>query len=181
MTAVALTSGSAGLRVAVGVATAAGVAAVAWSHRGHPVTAVLLSAAVLCYGALSAVDAAEQRLPNRITLPLAAATLAAVVTGAATGADAMAAVGAIGTGLAFAVVLAVLRFGMGDVKLALTVGMVAGWLGRDAVVATIVAGASAGAAAALVAIVVHRRRGLAFSFGPALAIGSVAGMMAVRS
>jgi len=176
-----LTRGQAGLRLAIGAATAAAVAAVAGSHRAHPVTAVLLSAAVLCYGALSAVDAAEQRLPNRITVPLAGATLAAVVMGAALRADVMAAVGAVATGLAFALVLALLRFGMGDVKLALTVGMVAGWLGRDAVVTTIVASGSAGAAAALLVIAAHRRLGVAFSFGPALAIGSVAGMVAVRS
>lgn len=153
----------------------------AWSHRGDLAVAVLLSAVVLCYGVLSAVDAAEQRLPNRITLPLAAATLGAVVVGAALRADPMAAVVAIGTGGAFAAVLCVLRFGMGDVKLALTVGMVAGWLGRAAVAATILAGASAGAVAALALILVHRRRGLAFSFGPALAFGSVVGMMAARS
>lgn len=177
----ALTTGRAGVRVAIGVATAAGVSAVAWSHRGDPVAAVLLSTAVLCYGALSAVDAAEQRLPNRITLPLAAVTLGAVVASAVLRADVMTAVGAIATGCAFAAVLLALRFGMGDVKLALTVGMVAGWLGRAAVVATIMAGASAGAAAALVVIVVHRRRGLTFGFGPALAIGSVAGMMAAHS
>ncbi|MEZ5407597.1 MAG: prepilin peptidase [Acidimicrobiales bacterium] len=178
---VALATGPAPVRAAIGVATAAGAAGVLWNHRAEPVMAALLAAVVLCYGALSAVDAAEQRLPNRITLPLAGATLAAVVVGAVTGGDVTAAVAAVGTGAAFAAVLVVLRFGMGDVKLALTVGMVAGWLGRAAVVATIMAGAAAGAAVALVLLAVHRRRGVAFSFGPALAIGSVVGMLAVRS
>lgn len=174
-------AGGAGMRAGIGAATAAGMAAVIWSHRTHPVLAALLSAAVLCYGALSVVDAAEQRLPNRVTLPLAAATLAAVVAGAALRADASAALAAVGTGVAFAVVLFVLRFGMGDVKLGLTVGMVAGWLGREAVVATVMAGASAGAVAAVALIVVHHRRGLSFSFGPALAIGSVVGMVVGHS
>lgn len=177
----ALTTRRAGVRAGIGAATVAGVAAVAWTHRGDPTVALLLSTAVLCYGALSAVDAAEQRLPNRITLPLAAATLGVVVASAVLRSDVMTAVGAIATGLAFAVVLLALRFGMGDVKLALTVGMVAGWLGQTAVVATVVAGASAGAAAAVVLIVVHRQRHLTFGFGPALAIGSVAGMMAAHS
>lgn len=176
-----LTTRRAGVRVAIGAATAAGAAAVVWSHRGDPAVAVLLSAAVLCYGALSAIDAAEQRLPNQITLPLAAVALGAVTVSAILRADVMTAVGSIVTGLAFAVVLLALRFGMGDVKLALTVGMVAGWLGRAAVVATIMAGASAGAAVALVLIVVHRQRRLTFGFGPALAIGSVVGMMAAHS
>lgn len=174
-------AGGAGMRVGIGAATVAGMAAVIWSHRTQPALAGLLSAAVLCYGALSVVDAAEQRLPNRVTLPLAAATLAAVVAGAALRADASAALGAVGVGVAFAAVLFVLRFGMGDVKLGLTVGMIAGWLGRGAVVATVMAGATVGAAAAVALIVVHRRRGLTFSFGPALAIGSVVGMVVGRS
>ena len=88
---------------------------------------------------------------------------------------------AIGTGLAFAAVLLVLRFGMGDVKLAYTVGTIAGWFGREAVMTTVVFGALAGAAVAVALIVIHRRRDVTFGFGPFLALGSVAGMLVAGS
>jgi leader peptidase (prepilin peptidase)/N-methyltransferase len=87
------------------------------------------------------------------------------------------ALAALGFGLAFALVLLVLRFGMGDVKLALTVGLIAAWLGPDAIITTVYVGAGSGAAVALALLVIHRRRRLTFSFGPFLAIGSVAGMV----
>lgn len=172
-----LTTRHAGVQVAIGAATAAAVVAVASSHRAEPVVAVLLSIAVLWLGVLSAIDAAQQRLPNRITLPLAGATTLSVVTGGVVHSNPGAALGAVGIGLAFATVFFVMGFGMGDVKLALTVGMIAGWLGRNAVVTTALIGAITGAAVALALIVTHRRRDLTFGFGPFLAIGSVAGML----
>ncbi|MCP5034649.1 MAG: prepilin peptidase [Actinomycetia bacterium] len=169
------------VRVAIGGATAAALIAVVVDHRADPVTSVLLAIVVLIYGVLSAVDIAEQRLPNRITLPLAAATTLAVLAGGIARSNLVAALGALGIGLTFAFVLLATRFGMGDVKLALTVGTIAGWLGRDAIVTTAWVGAMSGAAVAVVLIVVFRRRDVAFSFGPFLAIGSVAGMLAVGS
>ncbi len=165
------------VRVAIGAVTVAAAVAVAANHRADPVTAALLSVTVLWYGVLSAIDIAQQRLPNRITLPLAgAAALAVLLDGLAT-ADLGPTLAAWATGLGFAGTFVVLRFGMGDAKLALTVGMVAGWLGRDAVMATAYAGAVSGAVVALILIVIHRRRDVRFAFGPFLAIGSVAGML----
>jgi leader peptidase (prepilin peptidase)/N-methyltransferase len=172
-----LTTRHAGLRTVIVAASAAGAAAVAVSHRGQPVVAGLLSAVVLCYGALSWIDLAEQRLPNAITLPLAATSGSAVVIAAIARSDLGSALGALAVGLAFSVALAAMRFGMGDVKLAMSVGTIAGWLGGDAVMATAVAGSLAGAVAALVLIAAHRRRDVTFGFGPFLAIGSVAGML----
>jgi leader peptidase (prepilin peptidase)/N-methyltransferase len=165
------------LRALIVAATAVGVVAVAVAHRSTPLLAVLLAAVVVAYGALSIIDAAEQRLPNRITLPLAGATALAVLAGGVARSDIGAGLGAIGIGLAFAFVLFVMRFGMGDVKMALTVGTIAGWLGVDTVVTTMLIGAFAGAVVALALILVHRRRTITFSYGPFLAIGSVAGMI----
>jgi leader peptidase (prepilin peptidase)/N-methyltransferase len=172
-----LTTDHPALRVAIGAATAVAAVAVAVHYRADPVLAVLLSIVVLCYGVLAVIDAAEQRLPNRITLPLAAATAGAVLSGGIARAGVGAAFGALAIGLGFALVFLLLRFGMGDVKLALTVGTIAGWLGQDAVMTTAYVGASCGAAVALSLIIIHRRRDLSFSFGPFLAIGSVAGML----
>ncbi len=76
-----LTTDHAAVRVAIGTATAVATIAVAAGHRADPVVALLLSIAVLSYGVLSVIDVAEQRLPNRITLPLAGATALAVIGG----------------------------------------------------------------------------------------------------
>lgn len=181
MSARPLTADHPALRAAIGAVTAGAVVAVAWRHRTAPTVGVLLSLAALSYGALSIIDAAEQRLPNRITLPLAGGTLVAVLAGGLVDGDLAGSVGAAGIGLAFALVFLVMGFGMGDVKLALTVGTIAGWFGRDAIVVTAVVGSLTGAAAALALMLIHRRRDLSFGFGPFLAIGSVAGMVAAGS
>ncbi len=172
-----LTTTATPVRVGIWLLTAVATAAVLLANRSNPVLAVLLAIVVVTYGVLSIIDAAEQRLPNRITLPLAGATFAAVFIGGIVRSDIGSGLGAIAIGLAFAVVLFVMRFGMGDVKMALSVGAIAGWLGRDAVLATMFAGALAGAVVAIVLIVVYRRRTISFSYGPFLAIGSVVGMV----
>ena len=172
-----LTTTATPVRVGVWLLTTAGVVAVAVAHRSNPILALLLCLVVVTYGVLSISDAAEQRLPNRITLPLAGATFAGVFIGGIVRSDLGAGFGAMGIGLAFAVVLFVMRFGMGDVKMALSVGAIAGWLGRDAVFTTMFAGAIAGAVVAVVLIAVYRRRTISFSYGPFLAIGSVVGMV----
>ena len=172
-----LTTDHAAVRVAIGGATAAATITVAAGHRADPVVAALLSIAVLSYGVLSVIDVAEQRLPNRITLPLAGATALAVLGGSIARSNTAAALGALGIGLTFALAFVVLRFGLGDAKLALTVGTIAGWFGRDAVMTTVYVCAISGAAMALILIVVHRRRDVTFGFGPFLALGSVAGMV----
>ena len=172
-----LTTTHPAVQAAIGVATAAAVIAVVMQHRASPLLAAMLAATVTCYGLLSAIDIAEQRLPNRLTLPLAGASALAVLIGGVARSDLSAGFGAIGIGLGFAAVLLLLRFGMGDVKLALTVGTIAGWFGTGAVMTTAYVGAAAGAVAALALIAVHRRRDVSYSFGPFLAIGSVAGML----
>ncbi len=172
-----LTTDHVAVRVGIGVTTLVAAMAVATTYRAEPVMAALLSTTVLWYGLLSAIDTAEQRLPNRITLPLAGVTAAAVLVGGVARSDTGDALGALAIGMCFALVFVFLRFGMGDAKLALTVGTIAGWLGRDAVATTAYVGAISGAVVALTLIVIHRRRNVTFGFGPFLALGSVAGML----
>jgi leader peptidase (prepilin peptidase)/N-methyltransferase len=169
------------LRVLIVAVTGVALVAVVVSHRSDPLLATLLSIVVLAYGALSIIDAAEQRLPNRITYPLALGTFSAVLIGGLARSDPLAGPGAILVGLAMAAVMFILRFGMGDVKLALTVGTIAAWLGIDAVKATVWGMAIPAAVVALGVIVIHRRRGMTFSYGPFLAIGSVVGMISAGS
>lgn len=173
-----LTTTATPLRVGIGAVTLVGVVGVVVAHRDAPLTAVLLAAVVMAYGLLSIIDAAEQRLPNRITLPLAGASAVMVLAAGIARSDIGAGLGAVGVGLLFAVVLFLLRFGMGDVKMSLTVGTIAGWFGSDIVMATMLTAAIAGGIVALALILVHRRRTITFSYGPFLAIGSVIGMIA---
>jgi leader peptidase (prepilin peptidase)/N-methyltransferase len=161
----------------VAVATAGCALVVVLRHQGQPAVAGFLAMVVVGYGVASVIDLAEQRLPDRITLPLAAAATSVVVAGSISRSDPVAAIGPVAVGLAFSAVLLALRFGMGDVKLAVTVGTIAAWLGHQSVLATVLVGSLAGAVVAAVVLAVHRRRGVTFGYGPALAIGSVAGMV----
>lgn len=159
------------------VVAAAATVAVGYVHRASPLTAALLVAMTLALGLLSFIDVAEQRLPNKITLPMGAASIVIVLIAGVVESKIGSAFGAIGIGLLFAVVLLFGRFGMGDVKLALPIGTVAGWFGYSAVMTTVLAASVSGAVVALALLAIHRRRSLTFGFGPFLAIGSVAGML----
>lgn len=161
--------------MAAATAVAAGLVTVV--HRERPLVAALLVAMVGALGALSLVDLAEQRLPNRITVPLVVTSTGAVVVAGVVEGRVVDALAAIGLGALFAVVLLLLRFGLGDVKLAVSIGIVAGWLGSSAVLATVLVASGSGAATAAVVLAVHRRRDLSFGFGPCLALGAVAGMV----
>ncbi len=172
-----LTTDHVWVRIAVGTIASVATIAVVAVHRGDPTTAALLAVAILFLGSLSAIDLAEQRLPNRLTLPFAGGTAVLLLLGGFVGSAIGSSLVALAVGLGFAALFVVLRFGMGDVKLSLTVGMIAGWLGPDAITATAYAGAIAGAVAAVLLMVVHRRRDVTFPFGPVLAVGSVAGML----
>ena len=134
------------LRWIIAAITMVGVVAIAVAHRATPVTAVLLGAVVVALGLLSVIDVAEHRLPNRITYPLALASAVVVLVAGIRADDVVGAIGAIAIGLAFATVLFVLRFGLGDVKLAVSIGTITGWLGWSAVATTMLVTAAAGGA-----------------------------------
>lgn len=165
------------IRGAIVVVTVAGVVGVVAAHRTQPVLAGLLAAMAVTLGALSFIDVAQQRLPNVVTLPLAAASWLVVLVWSAVDGRPLDGVAAIAVGLVFAVVLFLFRFGMGDVKLSLSIGAVAMWLGREALLATIMVASVAGAVVAVMLMVAYRRRSLTFGYGPFLALGSVAGMI----
>ncbi|MGI9598016.1 MAG: prepilin peptidase [Acidimicrobiales bacterium] len=151
---------------------------VANAHRSQPVTGLFLSGTVVALGVLSYIDVAEHRLPNKITLSMAGVSAATVLFAGLVQSKLMTSLGAIALGIGFGVVLLLLQFGLGDVKLALSIGTIAGWLGTPAIVATMFVASASGALAAAALMIVHRRRSLSFGFGPFLALGSVAGMLA---
>lgn len=133
---------------------------------------------VALLGPIAAIDAERRIIPNRLTGPGA---LAAVAIGLATdpsGLPAQLAAGAAGGGLLLIATLARPEgMGMGDVKLAALMGLC---LGAAVAVALLVAFLAAGC----FGLAVVARRGVAagrrttFPFGPFLALGALAALLA---
>ena len=135
--------------------------------------------------ALSAIDIAVHRLPDRLTLPAYPVLVALLAVPAVTGHHGGALARALLAGVALAVgylLLAVLRpgqLGLGDVKLAGLAGLALGWLGWP----TLVLGAALGfvlCAVVSLALLAARRISLhsAICFGPFLLGGAMLAMLA---
>ena len=129
---------------------------------------------------LAAVDLAVHRLPDRVTLPAyAAVTTALLVDALALGTwPALLRAGLAGAaafGLAAAAaVLSPRGLGFGDVKLLGLLGLVLGWVGWGVLLAGVLLGLVAGAAASLTLIVAGRAGWrTALPFGPPLLVGAV--------
>ena len=129
---------------------------------------------------LAAVDLAVHRLPDRVTLPAyAAVTTALLVDALALGTwpALLRAVlaGAAAFGLAAAAaVLSPRGLGFGDVKLLGLLGLVLGWVGWSVLLAGVLLGLVAGAAASLTLIVAGRAGWrTALPFGPPVLVGAV--------
>ena len=151
-------------------------------HRDNLVLAAGLVAATVVLAVLADIDLAEHRLPNKIVGPFALAAAGAVMVAGVASSDIERSVVSIGVGIAFVVALLTMNvvggIGMGDVKLSLPIGIVAGWLGVDAVLATVFVTAVVGAVAGVALLLVTRAdTGTRFSYGPAMAVGAVAGML----
>lgn len=148
-----------GLLLAVAAAVAVGP---------RPLLAGLVALAVVT-PRLVAVDIAEHRLPDAIVLPVLAIVLAAV---ALDGGDRGTAAWAAGAyGLLLLVLHAIGGMGLGDVKLAPALGLLAGALGPlPAVAAPFLAFVLGGLAA--VVVLLRRGAGAAMPFGPPMLLGA---------
>ncbi len=142
------------------------------SWPGQTVWVLLVVAAVLPLLWLAAVDVEVQRLPDRVTLPLLAATPVAVTVLALAERDLALLGRALLAGLAlgaFYAVLAMVGDGMGggDVKLAPTLGMLLGALGWGHVLAGVMLTFVTASVFGLFLVLFRRagRRTL-FAFGP---------------
>lgn len=129
----------------VELAAAAVLALLAW-RIDRPLPLLAFSWVFLLGIALSFVDAAVHRLPDRLTLPAAAGGLAllgaaAVVEGRA-GRLAVAVICALGVAAVYLVLVLVnpAGMGLGDAKTALSTGLVTGWFGWSAAVSGAMAG-----------------------------------------
>ncbi|MFI9248028.1 prepilin peptidase [Streptomyces sp. NPDC053086] len=132
---------------------------------------------------LAAVDFAAHRLPDALTLPLAAATLvllgvAAVLPGAG-GSWTSALLGSLILGAGhFALFLLSNGFGFGDVKLALVLGAVLGWYGWAIVLIGTFAGYLLGALYGIGLMLAGRAdRTSRIPFGPFLLAGTLVGAL----
>jgi leader peptidase (prepilin peptidase)/N-methyltransferase len=132
---------------------------------------------------LAVVDFAAHRLPDVLTLPLAAAALillggAAVVPGAG-GSWTSALLGSLLLGACYFVLFLISRgFGFGDVKLALTLGAVLGWYGWAIVLIGTFAGYLLGAEYGISLMVAGRAgRESRIPFGPFLLTGAFVGVV----
>ncbi|MGW0361910.1 prepilin peptidase [Streptomyces sp. NPDC002990] len=141
--------------------------------------------AVAPFGVLLAlVDRAVFRLPDALTLPLAAVTagglgLAALAPQSA-GSWPRALLGGLALGGCYLVLFLVnpRGMGLGDVKLALTLGQILGWYGWPVLFAGTFAAFLAGAVHGLGLILLRRAgRKTAMPFGPYMLAGALAGVL----
>jgi len=176
--------GSCGSRIgplggAVELTGAAVVGLLVWRLGAHPGTVALVWAGLLGL-TLAFVDAAVHRLPDRLVGVALAGTLAALGAAVATGTPLARLVTAVacglGAGLAYLVPVLAAPGGMGfgDAKLAVLIGLAAGWFGVRVAVYGIVAGvvlAGFGAAALLALRRIGRTDRIAF--GPYMLAGAL--------
>jgi leader peptidase (prepilin peptidase) / N-methyltransferase len=149
----------------------------------HPETAVWLLIAPVTV-LLALVDLRVHRLPDVLTLPLAAATaallgLAAAVPGA-TGSWPTALLGGLALGAAYFVLFLINPAGMGfgDVKLALALGTALGWYGWPVLLTGAFAGLACGALYGLALVALRRAgRGTAIALGPFMIAGAFTGLL----
>lgn len=168
---------------AVSTATALICAALAAATGPRPELAVWLLAAPVAV-LLALVDYRVHRLPDVLTLPLAAATLALLGIAAALPADAgswpTALFGGLALGAGYLVLFLINPAGMGfgDVKLALGLGTALGWYGWSVLVAGAFAGVLYGALYGLGMVALRRAgRKTAIPLGPFMLGGAFTGLV----
>ncbi len=167
---------------AIAAAAVSGAAVALWS----PAVVAVGAAFVLLGIPAAAVDAAEHRIPDSLSLPLCGATVICSIVAAIAGAD----VGRGGRALAAGGVWGLLLLtsylltgqpGPGDVKLAPSVGVLLGWLGWNWVLGGLIATYVLTASAGVIGVVLRRysfRAGQVPMGPPMVAVALVCGTLA---
>lgn len=179
----ALRATPARLGTAIGAAAVVGAAL---GLVGGAVQWIALAAFVLVGIALAVVDAQEQRLPDLLTLPLAAFLAALVWVAAIVGSDIAIALVATLTAVGFALILFLLGLagglGLGDVKLGLSIGLLLGLVAWHLPLIALLAACILALPQAIAGLIRRRRRPDApghLAFGPYLVGGTVLVMAGV--
>lgn len=134
------------------------------------------------------VDVAVHRLPDRLTWPAAAGTWLGLGVAALTGPGPGPWLRATAAGLGLAVFFAASTlafgargFGLGDAKLAVSVGLLLGWYGWALPVTGLLLALTLSALGALVLLATRRARWTShLPFGPYLVLGAVGALLLVR-
>ncbi len=145
-----------------------------------------LLAFAACATVLSIVDLAEKRLPNAVVFPALGAVAVLLVPATWATGNWMSLVWAlVGAAAMFAVYLLLAlispaSMGMGDVKLALVIGLLLGWFGLSAWLVGLLAAFVVGGVIAIVALLLKRvtLRG-SIPFGPSMLVGALIAVMLV--
>ena len=173
------------LRLAAAITTA-GVFGLLALRFGLSWTLPALLAFAACATVLSIVDLAEKRLPNAVVFPALGAVAVLLVPATWATGEWMSLVWAlVGSAAMFAVyfVLALISpasMGMGDVKLALVIGLLLGWFGMSAWLVGLLAAFVVGGVIAIVALALKRvtLRG-SIPFGPSMLAGALVAVLLV--
>ncbi|MFF2195321.1 prepilin peptidase [Streptomyces sp. NPDC058157] len=176
-------AGGGGRRWPPATVCAAVCAALAAAAGVRPEAAVFVGLAPVLV-LLGMVDLAVHRLPDVLTLPLAAATAALLGAAAllprAAGTWRGALLGGAALGAAYLLLFLInpAGMGLGDVKLALPLGVALGWYGWGVWAAGAFLGLLYGALYGLAALLTSRAtRGTGFAFGPFMAAGALTGVL----
>lgn len=139
-----------------------------------PLACAALVAAALLLAVAVVIDVRERRIPNAWTYPATGgALLLAAVCGPSTFIASLAGLALAGGLLGFLSMVGRGAIGMGDVKLAATVGALVGPAGAATF---LVAGSAAGGILAIAWLLAGHARTEAMPYAPALAIGAVAAL-----
>jgi len=143
----------------------------------RPWVAVMIAAFLSLMPAIAWIDIVHRIIPNRITYPASIVfAVYVLVAGAFDGGTdpARAAIGALlYAGVLFVVAIVSRGMGMGDVKLALVIGIVLGALGLRFVGVAAASAVLFGGVGGIAALAIGRDRKSAIPFGPYMAAGAV--------
>lgn len=173
------------VRLAASITTAVVFGALALRFGLSWILPALLAFAA-CATVLSIVDLAEKRLPNTVVFPALGAVAVLLVPATwATGIWMSLVWALVGSAAMFAVyfLLALISpasMGMGDVKLALVIGLLLGWFGLSAWLVGLLAAFVVGGVIAIVALLRKRvtLRG-SIPFGPSMLVGALVAVLLV--
>ena len=173
------------VRVAGAVITAVTFGLLAWRFGlAWILPALLVFAAASTVLAL--VDLAEKRLPNAVIFPTLGVVAVLLVPPTWASGEWIALLWAVGGSAAMFAVYFILALispssmGMGDVKLALVIGLLLGWFGLNAWLIGLLAAFVVGGLVAIVALVLRRvtLRG-SIPFGPSMVVGALVALLFV--
>lgn len=173
------------IRIAAAVLTAAGFGALVLRFGLAPVLPALLAFAAAAT-VLTLVDLAEKRLPNAVIFPVLGVIAVLLVPATWAAGSWWPLLWALLGSLAMFAVYFVLALvspssmGMGDVKLALVIGLLLGWFGLNAWLIGLLAAFVVGGVIALVALALRRvtLRG-SIPFGPSMLAGASVAILLV--